>query len=431
MASSSDSKKRTFDEIKSPIPVTVLSGFLGAGKTTMLNHILENRDGMRIAVIVNDMSKVSIDALVVKKTEEKMIELSNGCICCTLREDLLEQLLELGKNSSADAIVIESTGIGEPLHIAETFSYSKNLENYQNLLDLVKLDTMATVVDCGSFFKYFRSKLKEIPAEVSGLEDEKGETCSKGGNVVDLLVDQIQFADVVILNKTDKVTTQELSDIVAVIEDLNPHCRVLESTMGKIELPEIIDTGLFSFKHAEEHQAWFAFEWGESVPETEEFGISSFVFREFRPFHPRRLFDFLNTDSLALNTIIRSKGFLWLATRNDYFVLIQLAGGSIYLERGQPWWAKVPSDQWPQDEEFKEEVLRNWDEKYGDRSQTLVVIGLHMNKDEMNKAFEKCLLTDEEFALGPEKWMEWEDPFAPTNIVVADEEATNTVTEDH
>ena len=387
--------------------------------------MLDNTTGLKIAVIVNDMSVVNIDARLVRRTEEKMIELSNGCICCTLREDLLEQLIELGQTSDADAIVIECTGIAEPIHVAETFAHSKTIG--KNLESLVALDTMVTVVDSKYFHEYFKgTRAPEfLPTETK--------TCSSERTLVDLLIDQVQFADIIIVNKTDCISPEKLEDVSAVLRDLNPHARQIRSSFGIVDPKRLINTGLFSFERAEEHAQWFAEEWGSSelTPESEEYSISSFVFRSNRPFHPGRLKAFfeavqetpeadlssaivgggersLRNKTLAnrnaARSVIRCKGFLWIASRNDHVVLMHLAGGSVHLTRGGKWWVDQPRHTWPSDPEFRREVLGNWTEPYGDRSQTLVVIGLHMQADSVRAALSSCLLTSAEMSLGSRGW---------------------------
>jgi G3E family GTPase len=326
-------------KIKScPIPVTVLSGFLGAGKTTILNNMLNNLEKKKIVVIVNDMSVVNIDASLIKRTDEKMIEMSNGCICCTLREDLLEQLTELGESSNADCIIIECTGIAEPLHVAETFAYADSIG--KNLSSKVILDTTITVVDLQSFFVHFRNS--EIMASHETCKMEEVENVNEKSHADErtlshLLVDQIQFADVIILNKRDVVPPRVLQQVQAVVADLNPQAKIIVSSRGSdIPINQLVDTGLFSFEKAEKNSLWFAEEWGTQVtPETEEYGISSVTFQESgRPFHPERLkgfFEQFGINSVAANSsvrnkLVRCKGFIWLASKNDNFILIHQTG---------------------------------------------------------------------------------------------------------
>jgi G3E family GTPase len=489
---------------KAPIPVTLLSGFLGSGKTTTLNHLLANTLGKKIVVIVNDMSVVNIDARLVHHSTEKLIELSNGCICCTLREDLLAQLLDIGATSDADAIIIESTGISEPIHVAETFAHSKSVG--RDLDEVVRLDTTVTVVDAKHFFAYFKGiaspgemlgELKTCPAEQSALgeadqsHDHKHDhdhhqdhahahppAAAEERTLIDLLIDQVQFADVLLLNKTDAVSAAQLADVLATLADLNPHAKIIQSEFGRVAPEEVIGTGLFSYEKAERHADWFAEEWGTSLPESEEYGISSFVFSAHRPFHPARLHAALlhareltgsaseeleqkrrqrqraagatagatvvatavaDTDTDTTTTaagphpmaaLIRSKGFVWLATRSDHYVQMHVAGGSVHMSRGGRWWADVPREQWPKDKAFKKEVLSRWQEPHGDRAQTLVCIGLHMDRAGVEAALEACLLTPAEMAAGMDSWRgQFDDSLFPSTEPEEEEEGEETETD--
>ena len=476
---------------KAAIPVTVLSGFLGAGKTTMLNNLLKNMDRKKITVIVNDMSSINIDAKLIKRTEEKMIEMSNGCICCTLREDLLEQLAEIANENATDYIVIESTGIAEPVHIAETFAHAETLDHIKGR---IRLDTMITVVDMQTFFIHFNDNVKMYnsgggvcPSTTTSSEETSAlqQPSPEDRTLSHLLVDQVQFSDIVVLNKMDCVSTTTVSDITGIVRDLNPHAKIMTSSHEKQVNPlEFIDTGLFSYEKAEENAQWFAEDWadGAHVPESEEYGISSINFTTHeKPFHPERLMNFFDlmaskvkaavpdsdtctSTASKLDTtevthtkfgrLLRSKGFVWLATRHDRFWLLHHTGGSLNLQRGGKWWAEVDSSQWPgqedrerrnsemasleknkkskkrnrlekeeREDEFFQEVIQKINaSKYGDRAQTLVLIGQHLDKDGVRQELEKCLLTEEEFALGPEGWAQTiEDPLPVP--VVADAQA--------
>lgn len=435
-----------------PIPVTLLSGFLGAGKTTVLNHVLDNKNALRVAVIVNDMSSVNVDAELVKRVDEKVIELSNGCICCTLREDLLDQLLEIGRAEEGgkaryDLVLIESSGISEPIHVAETFAHAETLDKAKDLSKLVRLDCTVTVVDSSTFLKLF-SKGGEVSAAASALcktanddrEENKGVTeGEKEGEeertVMDLLLDQVQFADVLLLTKTDLVTETQLEAISSILADLNPHAKMHKIAHGVVDLNWILNTGLFSFERAAENSQWFEEEWGTSTPESEEYNIGSFVFSARRPFHPQRLYNLFesrkaledvisagrerekkrkwggddassDSSTKAFSRCIRAKGFIWLATRHDNFVLVHLAGGSVKFTLGQKWWSARNKESWPKDAEFKREVVAKMVEPYGDRAQTLVVIGVGLDKKRCEEELRACLLTDEELAAGDKAWAE-------------------------
>ena len=388
-------------------PVTVLSGFLGAGKTTLLNHILHNREGRRVAVIVNDMSEVNIDAALVKgsgaalnRAEEKLVEMSNGCICCTLREDLLLEVAGLAREGQFDQLVIESTGISEPLPVAETFTFSD--EAGRSLNDLARLDTMVTVVDVFNFVRDFSSS--DSLVDRGQTRDDQDDRC-----VVDLLVDQIEFADVILLNKIDLVSEAELSQVTGIIKGLNPQAEVVYSKFGKVSLDTILNTERFSMERAQEAPGWLKELRGEHTPETEEYGISSFVYRARRPFHPERFMTALCTEWPG---VLRSKGFFWLATRMEWAGNYSQAGAACRTEAAGFWWAAVPKTEWPDDQDQCEEIVRLWSQPWGDRRQEIVIIGQDMDRDAISAKLHACLLTDEEMALGPEKWKTaFFDPF--------------------
>lgn len=400
----------------SPLPVTVLSGFLGAGKTTVLNHILANREGRRVAVIVNDMSEVNIDGALVRggpgestldgnvalnRSEERMVEMSNGCICCTLREDLLIEVSQLAREGKFDYLVIESTGISEPLPVAETFTFED--ESGQSLSHIARLDTMVTVVDGANFLEQYREAQSLAEAgESLGEEDER--------NVADLLVDQIEFCDVLLISKTDLISEKELEALQAILRSLNPDAELVPITQGGVPLDKVLNTSKFNFERAQLAPGWLKEMRGEHVPETEEYGIGSFAYHARRPFHPQKFHDLLNQEWFGKG-LLRSKGFFWLATRPQAAGQWSQAGGIAHHGPAGVFWKAIPEERWPTDPETRQFIMEKWQEPFGDMRQELVFIGQNLDQAQMREALDDCLLSEVELLEGTEAWERLSDPF--------------------
>ena len=390
------------------LPVTVLSGFLGAEKTTLLNHVLHNREGKRVAVIVNNMSEVNIDAALVEKggaelsrTEEKLVEMSNGCICCTLREDLLELVRELAKDGKFDYLLIESTGISEPLPVATTFDFRD--ENGLSLSDVAELDTMVTVVDAANLINnYSSTDFLRDRGESLGEQDER--------TLVDLLVEQIEFANVILINKVDLISKEQLKTVTAIIRGLNTKAKIIETTLSKVELKEVMDTKLYDLEEAQDHPLWAQelYNPNAHVPETDEYGITSFVYRARAPFDPKKIHEFFTQEWPG---VIRAKGFFWLSSRPDFVGEISQAGAFVKHKGIGRWWASVPESEWPDREAVEDAIGQYWTDSYGDRRQEIVFIGLknQMKQHSLWKRLDSCLVED--YLSAPKAFENSDDPF--------------------
>ncbi len=394
-------------EHTSKLPVTVLSGFLGAGKTTVLSHILNNRQGKKVAVIVNDMSEINIDSAIVQsevslnRSDEKLVEMSNGCICCTLREDLLEEVTKLAQAKRFDYLVIESTGISEPLPVAETFTFAD--ENDVSLSDIADLDTMVTVVDAVNFLEnYDKAQYLRETDESLGEEDER--------SVSDLLVDQVEFADVILISKTDLVETTDVERLTAILKTLNTEARIIPITHGQVNIDDVLNTGLFNFERAQQAPGWLKEMRGEHVPETEEYGIGSFSYVARRPFHPEKFYQFLH-GSQEFGKLIRSKGYFWLASRPEFAGQWSQAGGVARYGFAGMFWKAVPKESWPTDKDYLAHIQKQWVEPFGDMRQELVFIGQGLDQEGITQALDDCLLSEEELLRGKDYWLTLEDPF--------------------
>lgn len=389
------------------LPVTVLSGFLGAGKTTVLSHILNNRENKKVAVIVNDMSEVNIDSAIMQnevtlnRSEEKLVEMSNGCICCTLREDLLEEVTQLARAKRFDYLVIESTGISEPLPVAETFTFAD--EDGVSLSQVADLDTMVTVVDAVNFMKdYEEAKYLQETGESLGEEDER--------SVADLLIEQVEFADVILISKTDLVDEDQLQRLTAILRTLNTYAEIRPVEQGRVDIDSVLNTGLFDFERAQQAPGWLVEMRGEHFPESEDYGIGSFSYLARRPFHPDKFYEVLYSLD-KYGKLLRSKGYFWLATRPQFAGQWSQAGGIAHHGFGGMFWKAVPKKNWPDDQDYLDSINEQWVEPFGDKRQELVFIGQGLDQSGITRALDNCLLSEEEALKGKAHWATLADPF--------------------